>query len=198
MSQFIAEQFLPIETEAQLANAEFLVEGLLDYPKELRNDKGPILLSEVVEREITDKSPCLPEGAVRSTDRYVETTIQLGHLMLLRAEAEREDFNSPVLKPGHLAGFPIEELMHEHPKGFKCTDLVEGYNWYRIYDLDATSSEDRQRDENASNRALILQPWQQPWLKGGAPYPVMYTVGDVTPETQRLIATSLVFDPSKK
>lgn len=189
MSQLSLERLLPIEDSAQLDNANFIADGLLDYLYPQSNGEG-VPLSKAVQRQITEESPCLPEGAVRVDDKYVEATIRLGHLVLLRAQGEREPHNDQSLETGYLAGYPIQKMTHNHPASVNCIDTVEGYAWHRIFEVDTTTAKQRRADEN--NRALLLQPWRQPWREGGAPYPVMYTVGNVSLEDQRIIATHLM------
>lgn len=189
MGQFNFEGLLPIQNEAQLASANFMAEGLLDYRYPLRDGKD-IPLSEVVNRAITDESPCLPEGAVRSEDDYVEATIRLGHLMLLRENGETKKLISGELPTIYLGDYPIKAMAHEHPRNARCDDTIEGYSWYRIHEVDTSTLQQKRDGETAA--ALILQPWYQPWLPGGATYPVIYTRGNVTPEDQRAVATHLM------
>lgn len=134
---------------------------------------------QIVRRLETDYSPGLPPGAVKRVD-LVENL----HLMEFHISAINAYLNNHSMRgvSDSLAGLPVanikdEDFLKDETGINKLRPVVEGHRWIGGYRVNL--------DEERS--ILIYAPWIQPWQVGGAPFPLLYTVGEVTPEELEVV-----------
>lgn len=138
---------------------------------------------EIVDREVTQESPCLPAGAVHCTDPAVLLTTMEHHIASINHYLCA---GYSQLMDDQLAGYQVKEFQESYsdcrfPHGDWADWLhpkVEGYDWFRGYKVDVTEKDS----------VLILRPWMQPWVQGGSPFPEIFLLGEPDPqEVQKIV-----------
>jgi hypothetical protein len=114
-------------------------------------------------RQIKDGNSGLPEGAVKCEDREVAQLLQEMWVEKIRAYFNRHYSSGSAFS---LAGYKVEESSADSPTfSGELHPRVEGYIWYRGIAI-----------EVENGKVILFFGWMQPWLEGGAPDPICYTV----------------------
>jgi hypothetical protein len=129
---------------------------------------------QMVNRIDTDYSPGLPSGAVKRTDLVENLHLMEFHIIAINRYLSNHSVRQV---PDRLAGLEVVNLQDEQDDEGKkdinnVRPIVEGHRWL---------SGNRVKLDNERS-ILIFSPWITPWVRGGSPFPALYTVGNVTPE----------------
>lgn len=116
-------------------------------------------------REIGKDNSGLPEGAVKCTDQEINRLLQRTWTKEIRFYNDtRNCINGGLFA---LASYEVEESAFNHDTfNNQLTPIVEGYPWYRGFAVKVDGG-----------KVLIFSGWMQPWREGGAPDPIVYTLG---------------------
>jgi len=132
------------------------------------NKAAQLAYGAIVRRVADERSPDLPAGAIRNVDPLANLTLMERHLADINAYLLHDCCRAKDLGS---TGLPFEELPELHP-------MIEGYSWYRGYQVYT----------GGSSSVIVLTPWMQPWIEGGSPVPILYTLGDPSAAQVREVA----------
>lgn len=128
----------------------------------------------------------LPQGAVKFTDpatRWALAMAQIETIHFFVDTGQGQCINGLPETPAFAAfkqmSFPPDvpkSWMSRHPE-------VEGYEWFKGYQVKV-----------GRGRLLLFTGWMHPHIEGGAPDPIIYTVGDPSQNLVRAVAVGAAYD----
>lgn len=158
-------------------------------PGETRRYLGRIhpearVLTPEVEFKLTPNRH-LPARAVRSLDPVANGILQDDWTQELNwgSEGFHPAVNLGKMREAFRAlgcGVGVSGQDHDTEFQGQLHPIVEGYSWFRGY---------RFSNPHTKSEVFIFSGWKQPWHKGGAPDPIIYTRGNTSEEMVRKVAT---------
>ena len=129
--------------------------------------KKSLPFEKIIEREIGRDNSGLPIGAVKYTNRVLNDYLLQVHRKIITLYNETRI--PPSIEKDDLPEFVVGISDSDYPTfGKQLHPMVEGYEWFRGYSISLTRG-----------KIFIFTGWMETQKKGGAPLPIIYTLGNV-------------------